>query len=148
MSTYVAISKDPRWIKLLGAFLLIPGVFALIPFKSETIQMFDYPFFAISFLGLLLFFRANQRIGWQIILEDNIIYYSKFNLYSSWKKRRSSEFALSIEKINDIEVTNNKFIIVYDPSRHLTFDLKGLRSYERLRLEKLKYLILDKRKAH
>jgi len=146
MSMYIAVSKEPLWIKPLGVMLLISGVIALVPFKSDTIQMFDPYLFATSFLGFLLLFRANQRIGWRIVLEDNVIYYSKFNLYSSWKKRRSQEFALSLEKITGIELTRNEITIFYEPSRRLIFNATGLGSYERMRVEKLKKLVEEKNK--
>ena len=146
MSMYIAVSKEPLWIKSLGVMLLFPGVIALVPFKSDTIQMFDPYLFATSLLGILLLLRANQRIGWRIVLEDNVIYYSKFNLYSSWKKRRSQEFALSLEKIKGMEITKSQITLTYDPSRRLTFNSTGLGSYERMRVEKLKKLIEQKNK--
>jgi hypothetical protein len=141
MSTYIAVSKEPIWIKRLGFLLLFPSGIGLIPFKSDTIQMFDPYFFAISSLGILLLLRANQRIGWRIVLEENVIYYSKYNLYSSWKKRRSQEFALSVEKIEGMEILKSQIVITYDSSRHLTFNSRGLGSYERIRVEKLKKFI-------
>jgi len=147
MSTYIAVSKEPMWIKPLGFLLLIPAGIGLIPFKSDAIQMFDPYLFAISSLGLLLLLRANQRIGWRIVLEDNVIYYSKFKLFSSWKKRRSQEFALSLEKIKGMEITKSQITITYDPSRRLTFNSRGLGSYERMRVEKLKKLIENKSKV-
>ena len=147
MSTYIAVSKEPIWIKRLGFLLLFPSGIGLIPFKSDTIQMFDPYLFAISSLGILLLLRANQRIGWRIVLEDNVIYYSKFNLYSSWKKRRSQEFALSLEKIKGMEITKSQITLTYDPSRRLTFNSTGLGSYERMRVEKLKKLIEKKSKV-
>ena len=146
MSAYIAVSKEPNWVKPLGFLLLFPGGIGLIPFKSDTIQMFDPYLYAISSLGILFLLRANQRIGWRIVLEDNVIYYSKFNLYSSWKKRRSQEFALSLEKIKGMEITKSQISITYDPSRRLTFNSTGLGSYERMRVEKLKKLIEQKNK--
>lgn len=147
MSTYISVTKEPNWVKPLGFLLLFLGGIGLIPFKSDTIQMFDPYLFAISSLGILLLLRANQRIGWRIVLEDNVVYYSKFNLYSSWKKRRSQEFALSIEKIAGMEITKSQIIIKYDPSRRLSFNSTGLGSYERIRVEKLKKLIEKKGKV-
>ena len=32
----------------------------------------------------------------------NILYYSKFNMYASWKRIRSQEFALSQDKITKV----------------------------------------------
>ena len=146
MSTYIAVSKEPMWIKPIGFLLLFPGGIGLIPFKSDTIQMFDPYLFATSSLGIILLLRANQRVGWRIVLEDNVIYYSKFNLYSSWKKRRSHEFALSLEKINGLEISKSQITITYDSSKRLTFNSTGLGSYERMRIEKLKKLIEQKNK--
>ena len=148
MSTYIAVSKEPIWIKRLGFLLLFPSGIGLIPFKSDTIQMFDPYLFAISSLGILLLLRANQRIGWRIVLEENVIYYSKYNLYSSWKKRRSQEFALSVEKIEGMEILKSQIVITYDSSRRLTFNSRGLDSYERIRVEKLKKFIEQKNILH
>ena len=122
----------------MGAVFLIPGIIALIPFKADYLQVWDTPFFIIATLGLLILLRAAQRIGWRLNLEDNVLYYSKFNLYSSWKKRRSQEFALSSEKMTRIEFEGSDFTIAYHPSKKLRFNTRGLSSISQARLEKLK----------
>jgi hypothetical protein len=138
MSQFIAITKEPRWMKPMGAAFLIPGLIALIPFKADYLQVWDTPFFIIATLGLLILLRAAQRIGWRLNLEDNVLYYSKFNLYSSWKKRRSQEFALSSEKMTRIEFEGTDFTIAYHPSKKLRFNTRGLSSISQSRLEKLK----------
>jgi hypothetical protein len=138
MSQFIAITKEPRWMKPMGAAFLIPGLIALIPFKADYLQVWDTPFFIIATLGLLILLRAAQRIGWRLNLEDNVLYYSKFNLYSSWKKRRSQEFALSSEKMTRIEFEGSDFTIAYHPSKKLRFNTRGLSSISQARLEKLK----------
>ena len=95
MSQFIAVTKEPRWMKPLGVVLLIPGLIALIPFKAEYLEMWDIPLYLSGGLGIVILLRATRRIGWRLNLEDNVLYYSKFDLYSSWKKRRSQEFALS-----------------------------------------------------
>ena len=122
----------------MGAAFLIPGLIALIPFKADYLQVWDTPFFIIATLGLLILLRAAQRIGWRLNLEDNVLYYAKFNLYSSWKKRRSQEFALSSEKMTRIEFEGSDFTIAYHPSKKLRFNTRGLSSISQARLEKLK----------
>ena len=125
-------------MKPMGAAFLIPGLIALIPFKADYLQVWDTPFFIIATLGLLILLRAAQRIGWRLNLEDNVLYYSKFNLYSSWKKRRSQEFALSSEKMTRVEFEGLDFTVAYHPSKKLRFNTRGLSSISQERLEKLK----------
>jgi hypothetical protein len=121
-----------------GIILQFFGLFAIIPFKAEYLQFWDLPFYSISGIGVLLLLRATQKIGWRLNLENNILYYSKFNYYSSWKKRRSNEFALSIEKITKVEMDGKDFVISYNQSKKLRFNTSGLSSLACLRLEKLK----------
>ena len=125
-------------MKPMGMALLIPGLIALIPFKVVYLEEWDMPFFIIATLGLLISFRTTQKIGWRLNLEGNILYYSKFNLYSSWKKRRSQEFALSCEKLTRIEFEGSNFTIFYHPLKKLRFNTRGLNSISYERLEKLK----------
>ena len=138
MSQFIAITKEPRWMKPMGVAFLIPGLIALIPFKADYLQVWDTPFFIIATLGLLILLRAAQRIGWRLNLEGNVLYYSKFNLYSSWKKRRSQEFALSSEKMTRVEFEGLDFTVAYHPSKKLRFNTRGLSSISQARLEKLK----------
>ena len=141
MSQFIAVSKEPRWMKPLGAIMLLPGFIALIPFKADYLQMWDIPFYVIAGLGVLLLLRAAQKIGWRLNLEDNVLYYGKFNLYGSWKKRRSQEFALSSEKMTKVEFEGSDFVITYHPSKKLTFSTKGLSSIAHTRLERMKSVL-------
>jgi len=138
MSQFIAVSKEPRWMKPLGAIMVLPGFVALIPFKADYLQMWDIPLYVIAGLGVLLLLRAAQKIGWRLNLEDNVLYYGKFNLYGSWKKRRSQEFALSSEKMTKVEFEGSDFVITYHPSKKLTFSTKGLSSIAHTRLERMK----------
>ena len=138
MSQFIAITKEPRWMKPMGVAFLIPGLIALIPFKADYLQVWDTPFYIIAGLGILLLLRATQRIGWRLNLEDNVLYYSKFNLYSSWKKRRSQEFALSLDKMTKVEFEGSDFVITYHPSKKLRFNTRGLSALSEARLQKLK----------
>ena len=128
-------------MKPLGAIMLLPGFIALIPFKADYLQMWDIPLYVIAGLGVLLLLRAAQKIGWRLNLEDNVLYYGKFNLYGSWKKRRSQEFALSSEKMTKVEFEGSDFVITYHPSKKLTFSTKGLSSIAQTRLERLKSVL-------
>ena len=141
MSQFIAVSKEPRWMKPLGAIMVLPGFIALIPFKADYLQMWDIPLYVIAGLGVLLLLRAAQKIGWRLNLEDNVLYYGKFNLYGSWKKRRSQEFALSSEKMTKVEFEGSDFVITYHPSKKLTFSTKGLSSISQTRLERLKSVL-------
>lgn len=138
MSQFIAVTKEPRWMKPLGVVLLIPGLIALIPFKADYLEMWDIPLYLSGGLGIFTLFRATRRIGWRLNLEDNVLYYSKFDLYSSWKKRRSQEFALSSEKMTRVEFEGLDFTIAYHPSKKLRFNTRGLGSLSQARLEKLK----------
>ena len=138
MSQFIAVTKEPRWMKPLGVVLLIPGLIALIPFKADYLEMWDIPLYLSGGLGIVILLRATRRIGWRLNLEDNVLYYSKFNLYSSWKKRRSQEFALSSEKMTRVEFEGLDFTIAYRPSKKLRSNARGLSSISQARLEKLK----------
>ena len=141
MSQFIAITKEPRWMKPLGTILLVPGLIALIPFKADYLQVWDAPFFIIASIGIILLLRAAQKIGWRLNLEDNVLYYGKFNLYSGWKKRRSQEFALSLDKMTKVEFEGSDFVITYHPSKKLRFNTRGLSALSETRLQKLKSLL-------
>ena len=128
-------------MKPLGTIMVLPGFVALIPFKANYLQMWDIPLYVIAGLGVLLLLRAAQKIGWRLNLEDNVLYYGKFNLYGSWKKRRSQEFALSSEKMTKVEFEGSDFVITYHPSKKLTFSTKGLSSIAHTRLERMKSVL-------
>ena len=128
-------------MKPLGVIMVLPGFVALIPFKADYLQMWDIPLYVIAGLGVLLLLRAAQKIGWRLNLEDNVLYYGKFNLYGSWKKRRSQEFALSSEKMTKVEFEGSDFVITYHPSKKLTFSTKGLSSIAHTRLERMKSVL-------
>ena len=128
-------------MKPLGAIMVLPGFVALIPFKANYLQMWDIPLYVIAGLGVLLLLRAAQKIGWRLNLEDNVLYYGKFNLYGNWKKRRSQEFALSSEKMTKVEFEGSDFVITYHPSKKLTFSTKGLSSIAHTRLERMKSVL-------
>ena len=138
MSQFIAVTKEPRWMKPLGVVLFIPGLIALIPFKADYLEMWDIPLYLSGGLGIVILLRATRRIGWRLNLEDNVLYYSKFDLYSSWKKRRSQEFALSSEKMTRVEFEGLDFTVAYHPSKKLRFNTRGLSSISQARLEKLK----------
>ena len=121
----------------LGVVLLLPGLIALIPFKADYLQMWDTPLFIVAGLGALLLLRAAQKIGWRLNLEDNVIYYQKFNLYSNWKKRRSQEFALSLDKVTKVEFKGKEIVISYHPSKKLRFKTTGMDSLSQNKLDRL-----------
>jgi len=125
-------------MKPLGVILSLFGLIALIPFKADYLQMWDVPLFTLSGIGILLLLRATQRIGWRLNLEENVLYYGKFNLYGSWKKRRSQEFALSLDKMTKVESEGSDFVITYHPSKKLRFNTRGLSALSEARLQKLK----------
>lgn len=133
----ISVTKEPKWSIYLGALLTLVGLIGFIPFKFEG-WFFIAGLLHISVvIGALLVLRGFQKIGWRISLEGNVLYYQKFNLYSSWKKRRSAEFSLSLEKINSLERKGNKLRITYEPGRELLFNTKGMTSLAQQRLDRL-----------
>ena len=114
--------------------LVLVGSFALIPFKVDYLEMFDLPMYMLGAVGILLLLRAAQKIGWHLVLEGNVLYYSKFNMYASWKRIRSQEFALSQDKITKVIVTSSSITLHYEPGRMLTFSTLGLDSVAKERL--------------
>ena len=141
MKPSIVITKDSHWMKWVGLMCLIPGLVALIPFKANYLQVWDISFCIIAAFGIIILLRASQRIGWRLNLEDNILYYSKFDLYSSWKKRRSQEFSLSVKLISKVEIKADDFIIVYHPNRKLSFNIRGLSAASYARLNNLKEVL-------
>ena len=136
-SKRLVVTKEPRWMKYVGTMLVIIGSFALIPFKVDYLEMFDMPMYTLGVVGFVLLLRATQNIGWHLVLEGNVLYYSKFNLYSSWKQIRSKEFALSQDKITKVIVSPAAITFYYEPGRTLSFSTVGLDRLTRARLEKL-----------
>ena len=139
MTQVITIKKDPVWFIYAGVFLLLIGSLGFVPFKFAQWQNIVYFFNLLFFSGILILFRCFQKIGWRLSLKGNVLYYQKFNLFSSWKKRRSAEFSLPIDKITSVHVENGFFQVKYKPGRELRFNTKGItRSGE----SKLKSLII------
>lgn len=132
---FIAVTKDPRWFIPTGILFLIPGAIAVIPFNADYIEVWDIPFYIIACIGVFLLVRSSQMIGWRLNLEDNVLYYQKFNLYSNWKERRSKEYALSIEKVSKAEYDGKQVVITYDKTKKLTFMTFGLDSLSSHKLE-------------
>ena len=124
-------------MKYAGAMLVLVGSFALIPFKVDYLEMFDLPMYMLGMIGVILLVRAAQKIGWHLVLEGHVLYYSKFNMYSSWKRIRSQEFALSQDKITKVIVTSTSITLHYEPGRMLTFSTIGLDNAAKERLVEL-----------
>lgn len=140
-SKRLVVTKEPRWMKYVGAILVLVGSFALIPFKVDYLEMFDLPMYMLGAIGVALLLRATQNIGWHLVLEGNVLYYSKFNMYSSWKRIRSQEFALSQDKITKVAVTATAINLHYEPGRMLSFSTVGLDGVAKERLRELERAI-------
>ena len=128
-------------MKYAGAMLVLVGSFALIPFKVDYLEMFDLPMYMLGMIGVILLVRAAQKIGWHLVLEGNVLYYSKFNMYASWKRIRSQEFALSQDKITKVIVTSTSITLHYEPGRMLTFSTIGLDNAAKNRLVQLEHAL-------
>jgi hypothetical protein len=127
--------KEPRIIANIGFVLLIPGLVALIPFNVAWIQLWDLPFFILSALGAVLLSIANSKIGWWIKVEDNVLYYSKFSVFSNWKKRRGVEFAIPVQTINRLKMEGYQVLIYYKDSKKLIFNTIGMKRKEKQKLK-------------
>ncbi|MDA8566760.1 hypothetical protein N9K89_04440 [Schleiferiaceae bacterium] len=133
----ISVSKEPMWLIYLGAFLSILGLSGFTPFKFDGWSIFAIGLHVLLALGVLLLLRGSQRIGWRLSLEGNVLYYQKFSLYSSWKKRRSSEFSLATQKINSAKLEGASLRITYEPGRELKFNTNGLNSFSQKKLRDL-----------
>jgi hypothetical protein len=140
----LVVTKEPRWMKYVGAMLVLVGSFAFIPFKVDYLEMFDLPMYVLGATGVALLLRAAQNIGWHLVLEGNVLYYSKFNMYASWKRIRSQEFALSQDKITKAIVTSKSITLHYEPGRMLSFSIIGMDSAAKERLMKLEQALQPK----
>lgn len=127
--------KEPKIIAVLGFVLLFPGLVALIPFNVVWIQFWDLTFFILSALGAVLLSIANSKIGWWIKVEDNVLYYSKFSVFSNWKKRRGVEFAIPIQTINRLKMERHQVIIYHKDSKKLMFNTVGIKKAEKQNLK-------------
>lgn len=130
----ISVSKEPLWNLYLGVFCTVIGFFGFTPFKFEGWPFFSNGLHVLLIMGLLLLFRSSRKIGWRLSLEGNVLYYQKFNLYSSWKRRRSAEFSLATQKIIRIKLDGIILRITYDPSREIRFNTRGLDSLSQKKL--------------
>ena len=133
--THSSAVKEPRILAIIGFVLLIPGLVALIPFNMKWIQFWDLPFFILSVLGAVLLSIANSKIGWWIKVQDNVLYYSKFSVFSNWKKRRGVEFAIPVQTINRIKMEGYQVLIYYKDSKKLIFNTIGMKRKEKQKLK-------------
>jgi hypothetical protein len=139
LTQIITIKKDPVWLIYAGVFFLLIGSLGFVPFKFAWWGCMEYVFNLLFVIGIIVALRCTQKIGWRLSLKGNVLYYQKFNLFSSWKKRRSAEFSLPIDKITSAHVENGFFQVKYQPGRELRFNTKGItRSGE----SKLKSLII------
>ena len=125
----ISVSKEPTYNVYAGAFLFVLGLFGFTPFKFDGWFVFATGLHVLLVLGAFLLLRGAQRIGWRLSLEGNVLYYQKFNLYSSWKKRRSAEFSLATQKINSAKLNGSVLRITYELGKELKFNTKGLNSF-------------------
>ena len=133
----LSVSKEPMWNVYSGAFLAIIGLFGFTPFKFEGWSVFAIGLHVLFVIGVFLLLRGTQRLGWRLSLEGNVLYYQKFNMYSSWKKRRSTEFSLATQKINSAKLDGSVLRITYEPGRELKFNANGLNSFSQKKMRDL-----------
>ena len=122
MKKIITVKKDPVILIYAGIFCVLIGTLGFVPFKFLWWEMFSVILACFFFIGLIILLVCSQRIGWRISLKGNVLYYQKFHLYSSWKKRRSAEFSLPIEKITSAKRKKNVVYVKYNPNRELQFN--------------------------
>ena len=125
------------WNVYFGVFLSIIGLFGFTPFKFDGWSVFAIGLHVLFVMGVFLLLRGTQRLGWRLSLEGNVLYYQKFNLYSSWKKRRSAEFSLATQKIHSAKLVGSVLRITYEPGRELKFNTNGLNSFSQKKMRDL-----------
>lgn len=130
----ISVTKEPKWFIFIGIVLGFVGLFGFVPFKVDGWVFASRALHVSLLAGLFMLVRAFQKIGWRLSLEGNVLYYQKFNLFSSWKTRRSSEFSLALDKIKTIKVENHTLRITYEPGRELKFNTRGLNSFSQQKL--------------
>ena len=122
----ITIKKDPVWLIYAGIFLTLIGSLGFVPLKFIWWEFTSAFLSIVFFIGLTTLAACSQKIGWRLSLKGNVLYYQKFHLYSSWKKRRSAEFSLPIENITSATIKKNVIHIKYKPNRELQFKIKGM----------------------
>ena len=134
----ITIKKDPIWLVYIGVILTLIGSLSFIPanptyWSWEIVS--DILFIAFVF-GAIILIVCSQKIGWRLTLQGNVLYYQKFHLYSSWKKRRSREFSLPIENITSAAIKKNMIQIKYKSNGELKFNVLGMKmgAFSRLHL--------------
>ena len=133
----ISVSKEPMWYVYAGVLLCVLGLVGFTPFKFEGWSVFVVGLHVLLVIGVLMLLRCAQRIGWRLSLEGNVLYYQKFNMFSSWKKRRSAEFSLATQKITSARRVGSILRITYEPNRELNFNTYGLNSFLQKRLSDL-----------
>ena len=136
-SSSKTVVKDPYILAYAGFVLLIPGLIALVPFNLQWLQSLDIPFAISAAFGAFLLLIANSKIGWWIKVEDNVLYYSKFSVFSDWQKRRGVEYAISIETINEVKIDNQKITLYYRDRNKISFNVVGLKKSSKTAILKM-----------
>jgi hypothetical protein len=119
--------KDPKIIAYIGFVMLIPGLIALVPFNIQWLQSLDIPFAVCSAIGAFLLLIANSKVGWWMNIEDNVLYYSKFSVFSNWQNRRGVEYAIAIESINEVKIDEQNITLYCGDCNKVSFNLVGLK---------------------
>ncbi|MGA0246209.1 MAG: hypothetical protein ACO3JZ_05965 [Schleiferiaceae bacterium] len=136
-SSSKTVVKDPYILAYAGFVLLLPGLIALVPFNIAWLQSLDIAFAVSAAFGAFLLLIANSKIGWWIKVEDNVLYYSKFSVFSNWQKRRGVEYAISIETINEVKIDNQKITLYYRDRNKISFNVIGLKKSSKTAILKM-----------
>ncbi len=117
----VVVEYEPRARVYVGWTLVGLGAVGLVPLNMDWYEILQPFLLAVLVLGIAVLLSGFQSIGWRLELVSNILYYQKFNLYMSWKQRRSKEYTINTTNIDKVVVGPKVVSIQYNGNKQLSF---------------------------
>jgi len=117
----VVVVYEPRIRVYVGWSLVGLGAIGLVPFNMDWYVLLQPLLLAVLVLGIAVLLSGFQTIGWRLELVSNTLYYQKFNLYMSWKQRRSKEYTINTASIDKVVVGPKVVSIHYNGNKQLSF---------------------------
>ena len=117
----MVVVYEPRIRVYVGWSLVGLGAIGLVPFNMDWYVLLQPLLLAVLVLGIAVLLSGFQTIGWRLELVSNTLYYQKFNLYMSWKQRRSKEYTINTASIDKVVVGPKVVSIHYNGNKQLSF---------------------------
>ena len=117
----VVVEYEHRARVYVGWTLVGLGAVGLVPFNMDWYEILQPFLLAVLVLGIAVLLSGFQSIGWRLELVGNTLYYQKFNLYMSWKQRRSKEYTINTANIDKVVVGPKVVSIHYNGNKQLSF---------------------------